>query len=495
MTYAATRRAGVALCFGLYALAAGGAWAAADDEGVDVRDRIARVRDGMLPAIVFKGEAGRPAGLAGRLRYHKVPGLSVAVIDGGRLEWARGFGVTEAGGATPVTPATLFQAGAVSRPVAAAAALALVDRGALDLDEDVNRRLTGWKVPGGEFTKAEKVTLRRLLSHTAGVTLDGFPGYGPGDAVPTLAQVLDGAKPARNAAVAVDQVPGGSVRPSAGGYAVVQQLLADAAGEPFERLARDAVFAKARMADSTFEQPLPPALAARAACGHGADGVPVRGRWRTYPEQAAAGLWTTPSDLARFAAAVRDAAGRPGGFLGPEVARLMLTPHAKNAGLGLFVDGAGGDAERFNHAGRTDGFDTVMVMYTRDGKGAVVMLNANNNAGLAAEVLQSIAREYGWPDYRPTRQREVVRVAAAVLRSYEGKYRAGRDATIDVRADGERLFAKLPGLGPVELFGEAEDRFFTSPGGMAVTFVWAGGRAAAIKVGAGGREETAPREP
>jgi CubicO group peptidase (beta-lactamase class C family) len=183
-----------------------------------VEARIARVESGLLPPIVVAGRPVPPMTLSARMAGLKVPGVSIAVINDGAVEWAKGYGVVEAGTTNPVTSRTLFQAASISKPVAALAALRLVEQGKLALDEDVNAKLTSWKVPENEFTKTEKVTLRRLLSHTAGLTVHGFSGYPAGTPVPTLVQVLDGAKPANSAAVRVDVVPGTIMRYSGGGF-------------------------------------------------------------------------------------------------------------------------------------------------------------------------------------------------------------------------------------------------------------------------------------
>lgn len=481
----------------LIALATAARSSLAQAEAPAVEQRIARVEGGQLPAIVFKGEAGRPASIEARMRHHKVPGLSIAVIEDGKVQWARGYGVTAAGGKVAVTPATLFQAGAVSKPVAAMAALLLVQDGRVDLDADVNARLVAWRVPENPFTATQRVTLRRLLSHTAGVTVDGFPGYAAGGPVPSLAQVLNGTEPARSPAIGVDVIPGSAFRQSGGGYVIVQQLLGDVTGEAFPRLMQQSVLSKLGMSSSTYEQPLPPERAASAASGHQPDGAGVQGGWRVYPEQAAAGLWTTPSDLARFAIEVRSAAaGLDHKLLTPATARLMLTPQSKNSALGLFVDGTAAEAEHFSHAGRNAGFDTVMVMYTRTGGGAVLMMNANNNAGLATEVLDSVAKEYGWSGHRPTPQREVVKVDPAVLRRYEGRYRVGEGPIIAVRCEDDRLFATFPGMGTVELFADSETTFFITAADLRFSFAQTGAdRVSTLVVNAKRQSQTATRMP
>ncbi len=207
-----------------------------------------------------------------RMQVLHVPGVSIAVLDGGKLE-ACGYGVTATGG-KPVDSATLFQAQlSISKHVAALVALHLVDDGKLSLDEDVNRKLRSWKVPENEVTKTEKVTLRRLLNHSAGLTVHGFAGYERGVPVPTLPQLLDGVKPANSAPVRVDLVPGTQWRYSGGGYEVVQQLILDVTGKPFEELARAFVFTPLGMTRSTFEQPLPSSMESNAAAGHRNDGA------------------------------------------------------------------------------------------------------------------------------------------------------------------------------------------------------------------------------
>jgi CubicO group peptidase (beta-lactamase class C family) len=240
----------------------------------------------------------------------------------------------EAGSDKPVNAETLFQAASISKPVAAMAALALVGRGKLALDEDVNRKLVSWKVPENDFTKEEKVTLRRLLSHSAGLTVHGFPGYAADEPVPTLRAVLDGAKPANTKAILPDMTPGSSWRYSGGGYCVVQQLLMDVTGKPFPLLLQEMVLGPLGMNHSSYEQPLPSAKCGLAAVGHTSTGQPIKGKWHIYPEMAAAGLWTTPSDLARFAIELQKCRiGKSKRVLSTRMAQQMLTAQIGDAGL------------------------------------------------------------------------------------------------------------------------------------------------------------------
>ena len=344
--------------------------------------RAARVEQGLLPGIVIAGRPLPAKPLAERMTALKTPGVSVAVINGGVIEWAKGYGVTETGGNTPVTPRTLFQAASLSKPVAALAALRLVEQGKLALDQDVNERLTSWKVPENEFTKTEKVTLRRLLSHSAGLTVNGFPGYSADAPVPALVQVLDGQKPANTAAIRADVVPGTIWRYSGGGYTVMQQLLMDVTGRPFPPLLADLVLQPIGMTDSTYEQPLPEARRAAAASGHRTDGSLLPGRYHTYPEMAAAGLWTTPTDLARFLIEIQQALQGRSKVLTPAMARQMVTVQKGSYGLGLGLDGSGPSAT-FGHGGSNAGFKCQMTAFVEGGRGAVVMTNGDQGGRLA----------------------------------------------------------------------------------------------------------------
>jgi len=332
------------------------------------------------------------------MKTHGITGVSVAIIENGEIRKANGYGFTDKSGTTPVTTHTLFQAGSVSKPVAALGALRLVEAGKLSLDEDVNQSLKQWQVPQNEFTKDEKVTLRRILSHSAGLTVHGFPGYEAESPLPTLRQVLDGSKPANTAAIRVDIVPGSASRYSGGGYTVMQQMMIDVTAKAFPELMRETVLAPLQMNASTYEQPLPADRATRAATGYDPNGKEVKGKWHTYPEMAAAGLWTTPSDLARFAISIQKAlAGQSNPVISQSMTRQMLTVQKGNKGLGFGLDGNGSKL-RFFHGGRDQGFDALLMAYAESGQGVVIMINANDNSGAGKRIVDAVSKEYHWPE-------------------------------------------------------------------------------------------------
>jgi CubicO group peptidase (beta-lactamase class C family) len=440
--------------------------AAVPPDEAAVRERVQRVENGLLPAVVIKGQTA-PMKLADRMAHYKTPGVSVAVINDGKIEWAKAYGVVEAGGREPVTPETRFQAASISKPVAAVGALALVERGKLSLDEDVNAKLKSWRVPESDFTKEQKVTLRRLVTHSAGLTVHGFRGYAADEPVPTLLQALDGQKPANSAAIRVDILPNSRWRYSGGGYNVMQQLMIDVAGKQFPELMRELVLDKIGMKRSAYEQPLPKAEAAQVATGHRSSGEVVKGKWHTYPEMAAAGLWTTPYDLALFAIELQKSkAGKSNKVLSQAMTNQMLTKQMENWGLGISLGGEG-RAATFSHGGANEGFRCQMFAYAETGQGAVVMTNSDAGGALASETLRSIAREYGWPDFKPI-ERTLAKVNPEVFKNYAGEYEVNGKVTVST--ENGKLYLQPPGGPKMELHPSSETEFFAVTENIRIVF-------------------------
>jgi CubicO group peptidase (beta-lactamase class C family) len=342
------------------------------------------------------------------MKDHGIPGVSVAIIHDFKIAWAKGYGVTEKDGTAAVTPRTLFMAGSISKPVAAMGALALVERGTLSLDQDVNAKLASWKIPASEYMAGSKVTLGLILDHTAGFSGgDFFPGYAAGENVPTLPQILDGQRPATTPPIRISRIPGTKWEYSGNGYLVAQQLMADAAGKPFPALMNELVFAPLGMTDTSFDQPISADRAIGAASGTLANGAPVAGRWHVQPEMAAGGLWTTPTDLAKLALDVAlSAHGKSHRVLSSSMANDMIAPHWRDdvinilgtpgspdqMGYGFFV----GRDHRFGHIGGNVGYQASLVMFGDSGNGAVIMTNSDIGLQAGNALLDKIAAVYGW---------------------------------------------------------------------------------------------------
>ncbi len=425
--------------------------------------RITRIENGLRPNVVIKGDPGWT--IEERMEEYGVPGVGIAVIHEGRVVWHRTYGVTDRETNAPVTTETLFQAGSVSKPVAAFGALSLVQDGRLTLDTDINDTLTSWKLPDNEFTRQRNVTLTHLLSHTGGLTVHGFPGYAPGTPVPSLLQVLDGSAPANTPPIRVDKVPGASYRYSGGGTTIAQQMMIDVTSRPFPELMHAAVLRPLGMTHSTYENPLPPPLLRHAAAGYLPDKSPVEGKRHTYPEMAAAGLWTTAGDLARFAAEVQRSLRGNGTVLSEALARKMVDPVVGSAARGFFLD----EREQhvyFNHGGWDEGFCAQLTSHRDDGYGVAVMINSNHPAFIH-ELIRAVAEEYRWGGYEAY---ENLPIPAHALETYPGRYRYNAEQMFTIERRGNRLLLEYAGLKPMELLHVGNGRFIRRERSNPITF-------------------------
>jgi CubicO group peptidase (beta-lactamase class C family) len=459
----------------------------------EIEQHIQRVTSGLIGGIVIKGEEHKTHTLSDRMKELNVPGVSIAVIHQGKIEWARGFGVRSLGG-PPVTADTMFQAGSISKPLAAMAALRLVQEGKLSLDADVNTWLTSWKLPGDPVAAGKPVTLRELLTHTAGMTVHGFPGYASNEPVPTLVQVLNGEKPANTPPIRSEAAPGANWKYSGGGFTIMQQVLIDVTREPFPKLLHDSVLAPIGMQHSTYEQPLPQSFHDFAATPYRGDGKPVEGGAHTYPEMAAAGLWTTPTDLAGYAIEVEQSLiGKANHVLSADMTRQMLTPGVGHWGLGLQIGGADANPY-FSHGGANEGFRNFFLAYEKSGEGAVVMTSGDAGGLLGDEVMHSIAAVYDWPDYRPT-VRTAIHVDPAVLAQYVGTFVLEPGFDLAVTLEGGQLMTQATGQDKIPIYAETETKFFPTAVPAEIEFFKDDqGKVSHLVLHQGGRDVKAPKK-
>jgi CubicO group peptidase (beta-lactamase class C family) len=327
-----------------------------------------------------------------------VPGVSVAVIRDFQLHWAKGYGLTDVETQRPVDVETLFQAASISKPVAAMAVLKAVEEGLFGLEDDINDVLTSWTLDGAGFTERFRVTPRSLTSHTSGLGDGfGFPGYEPGQPRPSVVQILDGSDPSNVGPVLMEREPGSFYEYSGGGVTVMQLALADAHRRPFPEIVHENVLAPIGMTRSTFEQPISVELDTNAARAHGRQGESMGPKWHVYPELAAAGLWTTATDLALFAIDVQRAArGDSGTVLSRASAHEMLSP----VGVGPYAVGFAvvqeGEGWYFTHGGSNWGFRALLFAHKTKGYGLVVMTNAFRGGEVMNEVSRRIQHAYEW---------------------------------------------------------------------------------------------------
>ncbi|HXQ71712.1 MAG TPA: serine hydrolase [Pyrinomonadaceae bacterium] len=443
-----------------------------------VDTQVKRVEQGLLPAVLIKGDPSFT--LEERMKQWKVPGLSVAVVKDFKVEWARSYGIKDIESKEPVTTETLFQAGSISKPVAAMVALKRVQQGKITLDENINNKLVTWKLPDNEFTAKKKVTLANLLSHTAGLTVHGFPGYAVDEKVPTLPQVLDGTEPANTAAVRVDMEPGTKFRYSGGGTTIAQLAIMDIEKKPYPQIAKETVLGPLNMTNSTYSQPLPDDWRKKAASGHRGDGALVAGKIHVYPEMAAAGLWTTPTDLAKFGIEVQlSYAGKSNKVLPKELIDKMVTPFMEQVGLGFFIDKRG-NSVYFGHDGADEGFRAMMLMHREKGYGAVIMVNSDNGQ-IMPEVMRSIAREYNWDEFLPA-VNELISLDAATLDQYVGRFQVNPDRILTVAREEGKLIVRPTADLKFELLPVADGTFIRREGVLTYRFVKGAAGVSELKV-------------
>ena len=434
---------------------------------------IEKIENNLLPKILLEGQDSGGFNILDRMEHYNVPGISIAFMDNGDIQWAKGYGYADIEGQVKVDENTLFQAASISKPVAAMAALFLVEQGKLELDEDVNNYLQGWKVEENEFTVKEKVTLRRILSHSAGLTVHGFGGYSKTDTIPDIIQVLNGEEPANSGRIYPDVEPGTIYRYSGGGYTLMQKMLCDISGKKFPELMEESVLSKIGMTSSTYKQPLPAEMDKYAAKAYRADGKKVEGDWHIYPEMAAAGLWTTPTDLLKYGSEVyKSYHGKSDLILSTDMVRQMLTPQINGHGLGPAISGDG-DYLVFSHGGANEGFRCVIFVFAESGQGVAMMTNSDNGGNLYTEILRSFSKVLGWPGYKPV-TKPVLYLEKNELEEFSGNYTMkwnNQDMVIklsenDGYLDGLQLWDDFS----FKLYPDGENKFFGLHDGVPFEF-------------------------
>ncbi|MFO8145968.1 MAG: serine hydrolase [Gillisia sp.] len=413
----------------------------------DISDEIKTVETGLTYPVYIFGDSTWT--IESRMKHYGVPGVSIAVIKDYKIAWIKSYGVMDKESQLPVTPQTLFQAASISKPVTAYGALKLVDQNKVELDENVNTYLKSWKLTDNEFTTKKKVTLKNLLNHSAGITVHGFLGYSSDLPVPTLLEVLEGKDPANSPAIFVDKIPEDGFRYSGGGYTVLQQMMMDVEEKSFPKLMDELVLAPLEMSSSTFNQPLPNAQLKLAATGYLPDGSMTKGKRHTYPEMAAAGLWTTAEDLAKFTINIQQTLKGKNDIVLPQtMTEKMLTPFVEDfTGLGFFLHKKSNEVY-FGHGGWDEGFSSELIAHKEKGYGVVILTNSNH-PDFISELIRSVALTYNWEDYVPKfREQELDQNN---IKRIVGRYRKDDENVVQVYQDNNQLFIKNIGEKPFRL--------------------------------------------
>lgn len=406
----------------------------AQQNGKDLLKTITAVENSLAPNIIYT-DSTPSWSLEERMRKYAIKGLSIAVIRNYKLEWAKGYGWADSEENRRVTTDTRFQAASISKTINSLGILKLVERGRLDPLADVNSYLKGWQFPYDSISRNKKINTYQLLSHSAGLGIHGFPGYKRTDPLPTIYQVLDGQRPANTQAVRSIYEPGKAFEYSGGGTTITQLLLTSITGRDYAEFMQKEVLDPLGMYNSSFR--IPTSDTTKLASGYYSDGRRVEGKFHVYPEQAAAALWTTPSDLAKYIIECQLALeGKSAKVISPTMMKKRMTPYIDSViALGLFLDRRG--VGYFSHNGGNEAFLCTHYGSLKDGDGVVVMINGENFA-VINELVNSVARVYGWKDFYKPEFRKLVKLPAKERDLYLGKFQLMKD-TLTVLRCGEEI--------------------------------------------------------
>ncbi len=385
----------------------------------EIAEQIKQVENNLAERVIING---KPGNIFDRMNHYNVKGLSIAVVQNYKIVWAKGYGWADEKEKRPVTTKTLFVPGSISKTFNAIGILKLAQDKRLDLDTDINTYLRSWKFPYDSLSKGKKITLKHLLSHSAGLSFLGSDGYSRNVKTPTLLQLLEGSSPFSPYGVRSEFEPGLYHQYSNGGIVLSQLIITDITRQPYEKFMYDNVLKPLGMTESFFNQPPPANKLKMLAAGYNADGSELAGKFNIIPEQAAGGLWTTPTDVCKYIIETQLAlAGKSSKLLTPEMNKLHLTPMVDQvAALGVFIDKRG-ETKYFTHDARNYGYCGVYYGSMEGGNGVVIFLNSFN-VGLLPEIANSVATVYNWKDfYNPVFMNEI-NLPESTFRKYSGVY-------------------------------------------------------------------------
>jgi len=405
-----------------------------------VQKKIQQVENNLGLWVHIEGIPNRQS-LQERMTFYNIKGVSIAVIRNYKVEWAKGYGWADSEEKRAVTTQTVFQAASISKSLNGVGVLKLVQEGKLNLSTDINQYLKSWKFPYDSISKGNKITTAHLLSHTAGLTIHGFPGYATGDALPNIPEILDGVKPANTKSVRSAFEPGIKYQYSGGGTTISQKIVEDITGMPYHKYMWDKVLKPLGMHNSTFAHEAGKGNTILRATAYLNDGKPVTGKYHIYPEQAAAALWTTPSDIAQYIIETQLALqGKSNKVLSQEMTKLRLTPVVDSvAALGVFNQKKGAHTY-FQHGGSNAGFRSQYLGSLEGGNGVVVMVNSDNGA-ILSEIINSVATVYNWSGFYEPKFHKTILVDSLILNMYVGNYNLNNQSISIVRV-GDKLVLK-----------------------------------------------------
>lgn len=429
------------------------AYCQSSSSSADIKNRVLKVEQSLMN-WVQKPDTSLKWSIEERMRYHKINGVSIAVIHNYKIEWAKGYGWADVLEKRKVTPYTLFQAASITKSINSLGVLKLVQEGKLNLDEDINEYLTSWKFPYDSLSQNKKITVRNLLNHTGGLTVSGFPGYATNDTLPTLIQILEGKNPSKTPAVRSEFEPELRYQYSGGGICIAGLIITDVSQSSYSDFMSQNILKPLQMNESFFMQPPSADKYKSLATGYYRNGSEVEGKFRIYPELPAAGLWTTPTDLCKYIIETQlSYNGSSSKVLNADLTRERLKP----LGMGVFMEEKG-DTQYFLYSGGNAGFMSEYWADLKNGNGVVVMLNSDNRT-IIQEIINSVAYTYHWKDFYKPVIKNVISLQDSVLNRYVGDYLFG-DKTLTINKKNNKLF--ITEDWPWEIYFTSENDFFVA---------------------------------
>jgi CubicO group peptidase (beta-lactamase class C family) len=415
-------------------------------------ERMIQVENNLIPFVPVKNF--KTWNIVDRMKYYNVPGVSIAVIKDYKIDWAKGYGLADTIKKIPVDTQTMFSAGSISKFLMAVTALKMVENGQIALEKPINNYLTSWKIAENDFTKKTPITLRMLLSHSAGTSQTSYFGFAPTQALPNITEILSGAKISETRSVVVNSEPNVAFRYSGGGSMIAQKALMDVSKKSFTNLTQEILFDKLEMKNSTFEQPVPTKFSEQCSWAYSAASW-FKGMPYVYPQQAAAGLYTTPTDLATFFIDVQKSYIGKGKILSEAITKKMLTAqqnvsdgsYKEEIGIGPFLiqrtDNKNGDGVYFEFTGVNAGFLAYGIASLLNGNGVIIMLNSGDDVnGLGKEIRRAVAKVYHWENFLP-KEIEPIRLEDKDLDKFTGRYRLGTNEVLYLRKEKNYLVENI----------------------------------------------------
>lgn len=435
--------------------------------------KIKEFENGLVPnaEIIFADSVIKHFNIEERMHFYNISSISIAVINNSKIAWAKAYGLADVNDNRKADTHTLYQAASISKSINALCILKLAQEGKLDLDKDIRACLKTWTFPDNDLSKGKTITLKNLLSHTAGLSTGGFRGYLKGDSLPSINQVLDGVPPANSDGVKPVLVPGTAKQYSGGGTLVTKKILIDNISADYAGLMKTTVSQPLGMTGSTFVQPLP-AQYKNFAVAYDINKKEMPGKYYVYPEQAPDGLWTNPTDYARFILSLQQSLKEDGGFLNKKMAKEMITPvlEGSDAALGVFIKERGGE-KYFTHTGANMGYRSIYYGSFNTGNGVVILINSDNDK-ILDELVNSVAVAYDWKGFYNPEVRKLVALPDTITNHYIGEYQSDHPAlTIKIIRKNGELQLSARGNGDFErMYFTGNDSFFlmSSPNTLAV---------------------------